>query len=136
MLELNIKSFEKQIQENKMKHFETFNFILNKCHQKMRLALEKGLPGVYFEIPEFIIGKPVYRLEDCLQFIIFTLTNNGFMIKYYFPKIIYISWKSVINNDIPQPPPKQIVLENNVKPNNNFTKSVKQNKNSKFVLDV
>ena len=46
----------------------------------------------FFEVPEFVIGYPLYNINECVNYIHDKLTSNGFLVKYYFPNILYISW--------------------------------------------
>lgn len=136
MLDLNIKKFEQQLQEKQSKHNDTFEHILHKCRCKMELGLSKGHGGIYFEVPEFLIGKPVYKLNDCIKFIIISLSNRGFSIKYFFPRVLYVSWENIRAQSKPLLPlisPPDTLGSNG---NSNFTKLVNKNKNNKLTLDV
>jgi hypothetical protein len=46
----------------------------------------------FFEFPYFIIGYPLYDLNKCIEYVKTSLTSNGFLVNYYFPNYIYISW--------------------------------------------
>lgn len=134
MLSANIKTFEDKLKRKHEKQCETFVFILDKCIKKMNMALDKGFGSVYFEVPEFIIGKPVYDLKDCIKFILLNLKHKGFEMKYFFPRVIEISWNNNIkkedniNTKLTLPPPPQN--------ESMFSKMAKQNKNKKLVLEV
>jgi hypothetical protein len=102
----------------------------------MELGLSKNLGGIYFEVPEFIIGKPVYKLNDCIKFIIISLSNRGFSIKYFFPRVLYVSWENIRTQSKPLlpliSPPERLGSSSN----SNFTKLVNKNKNNKLTMDV
>ena len=46
----------------------------------------------FFVIPEFIVGVPTYDIASCTAFIIDKLKDNGFIIKYTYPNLLFISW--------------------------------------------
>ena len=45
-----------------------------------------------YDIPEFLIGYPVYDMNDCVSYLHQELVSRGFNITYIFPKIFVISW--------------------------------------------
>lgn len=124
------------MQEKRQKHIETFNEILVKCSSKMKLALDKDLTGVYFEVPEFIIGKPVYRLNDCIEYLNNTLAARGFNVTYCFPRVLYVSWLTAPSQMLPAPTPAPKPAHPHRAKENEFMKRSKPNKNSKLVLEM
>ena len=121
----------------------------------MNLALKQRKTEILFEVPEFIIGRPVYKLNDCIEFVQKQLVNKGFKVRYFFPRVLYISWDvpslpalpppdttSSSSPSPPQPgkkkpaPPARIKQDPKPKKSNIFQKTAKQNKNAKLVLDV
>jgi hypothetical protein len=73
----------------------TYNVILKKCHEKIKKIAEQGGMNIFFEIPYIMIGYPLYRIDDCVEYIIKTLKKNGLLVQIL-PKpnnnTIYISW--------------------------------------------
>jgi hypothetical protein len=51
--------------------------------------------NIFYEIPYYIYGKPLYKIEDCIKYVVESLRNNGFFIQIL-PEpntnMIYISW--------------------------------------------
>lgn len=142
----NINDFKEHLIEKNVKQCETFKIIMNKCFTKMKLALEKGYYGIYYEVPEFIIGRPVYKLEDCVKYVLYGLKLKGFCLKYYHPHVIYISWDNIQSSSeneqqklkyeepiVSKDKEEKTVV---VKEKTKFNKNTKQNKNSKLVLNV
>jgi hypothetical protein len=59
------------------------------------------------EVPEYVCGFPLYDLNSCIKYLIDSLKVNGFLVKYYFPKVLYISWDfEEIKNENKPPPPQ------------------------------
>ena len=76
----------------------TFNEIINKCHNKIKKVAEQGGLTTFYEIPFFIIGKPLYNMEECITYIINAIIKNGFFVRLLQGEniknnnILYISW--------------------------------------------
>lgn len=147
--DMNIQHFKKTLENQRRQHHQTFTYVLEKCSAQMKMALEKGLTLVKFDVPEFIIGKPLYQLNDCIQFVQYHLKKNGFAVEYRFPNTLYVCW------DVPLKLEKCLEYEPDVtntvttkknfnkrarpkkQEDNIFIKLAKPNKNNnKLVLDV
>lgn len=74
----------------------TFNIILSKCHEKIKKIAEQGGMILFYEIPYFTIGYPLYNIEECVEYVSNALTKNGLLVQIL-PRpnnnTIYISWK-------------------------------------------
>lgn len=74
----------------------TFNVILEKCHTKIKKIAEQGGMNLFYEIPHFLLGYPLYDIKDCIEYMIESLRTSGFLVQTL-PKpnnyTIYISWK-------------------------------------------
>lgn len=71
---------------------KTFEKILQKIEKKVLLASSADFYMTYYQVPEFIIGLPVYKLDECIDYLIKRLKTNGFTIEKYEPNILIISW--------------------------------------------
>jgi hypothetical protein len=89
---LNIYDLYRDINEKKDKKNVSYNQVLYKIHDKIKRAAEKEKYKFVYEIPEVVFGLPSYDLNMCIAYIMKQLRSNGFLVKYYFPKILYISW--------------------------------------------
>lgn len=89
---LNIYDLYRDINEKKDKKNVSYNQVLYKIHDKIKRAAEKERYKFVYEIPEVVFGLPSYDLNMCIAYIMKQLRSNGFLVKYYFPKILYISW--------------------------------------------
>lgn len=72
-----------------------FDEIITKCHNKIKFTAKNGGYCIFFEIPYFIIGKPLYNIQECTNYIINSLKKNGLFVSLLAPpnnNIIYISW--------------------------------------------
>ena len=92
MKRLNILELHRTINEKNMRKTETYEKVLESCHRKITLGSQTRQLRCMFEVPEYIPGYPIFDLNSCIKFVMATLKASGFLVKYYFPKILYISW--------------------------------------------
>ena len=77
-------------QNNQLKIFEK---ILDKCYKRINLVADKSNEiSCFFLLPEFVFGIPLYDAQNCAKYIIKKLINEGFMVVYTHPNLLYISW--------------------------------------------
>lgn len=73
-----------------------FDEIILKSHKKIKEIAHQGGLSTFFEIPYVIIGKPLYKIRECIEYVVNALKKNGLLINVL-PSpnnnIIYISWK-------------------------------------------
>ena len=142
---LNIYDLYRNINEKKEKKNISYNEVLYKIHDKIKRTSEKERYKLVYEIPEVVFGLPSYDLNMCIAYIMKQLRSNGFLVKYYFPKILYISWdpreirdykkqKNNIKNSFKQLTDKKSKIDNQVyDPRNYYTP--KQNKHGNSNID-
>jgi hypothetical protein len=49
---------------------------------------------VWFTVPEYIFGEPVYDKGDCTGYLVAKLEDNGFHVKYVHPNTLFVSWQN------------------------------------------
>lgn len=101
MKRLNILELNRSITEKKNLSIEVYEKIVSKCHRRIESTTENLKTNCFFQIPEFVIGYPLYDLSKCIEYTVDELKKNGFLVKYYFPKTIYVSWdlKEISNSN-------------------------------------
>lgn len=75
--------------------YNTFDKIIEQCHLKIRKTAIVGGMNVFFEIPYFVFGAPLYKIGECITYIVNALRNNGLFVQilpHPNNNIIYISW--------------------------------------------
>lgn len=106
MKSLNILELHRTINEKKSLKNEVFEKLLSRCHRRIEMMAENQKVKCFFEVPEFVVGYPLYDVTKCIEYMLDALKKNGFLVKYYFPKILYISWDlDEIANKPPEPKP-------------------------------
>ena len=105
---------------------ELYDSILKKCHS--RILYNSGLQRTYcfYQIPEFVIGTPLYDISELRNYIMNSLKTNGFKILYIKPNWLFIYWevkgaKSLTKNtDITKKIDTQYKSTDTYKPSGNF----------------
>lgn len=85
--------YEKKHHDDLMK-LEIFNKILNRVHTRIKYISRQKMNDqvCWYVIPEVMIGVPKYNQSDCIAYIFDKLQTNGFVVRYYHPNMLFISW--------------------------------------------
>jgi hypothetical protein len=87
------RELNNMIDRKKKEKHATFNTLLEQCVAKIKKYAGQQQYRCLYEIPEFILGSPPYQLNDALEYLMDKLKNQcGLFIRYFFPKLLYISW--------------------------------------------
>lgn len=89
---LNILDLHRNITQKQMKRIECFDKVLEMCHKRILGLSDNKKKRFFYEVPDFVLGYPLYDINDCITHVLDCLKSNGFLAIYYFPKYIYISW--------------------------------------------
>lgn len=81
------------------KRARIFQKILDRCLQHVKLAAEHNKTEQVYRVPVFLLGKPLYKLEACLCYLIVNLKKKGYQVNYYLPNVLHISWKNGLTFD-------------------------------------
>jgi len=75
--------------------YTTFDKIIETCHVKIKNTATIGGMNIFYEIPYYVYGKPLYKIKDCIDYVVDSLRKNGLCVQIL-PEpnlnIIYISW--------------------------------------------
>lgn len=137
MLTLNAKDIVAAQAKKTTRRHESFKKILEQCNKQIKksVEIERNITFTFFEVPEFLIGYPLFDLNECIEYLLKTLTTSGFAVKYFFPRIIFVSWGSPLP---PPPPPPKKIQNSSLTFNNNNNKKIIQTtkkKSGKFILN-
>ena len=85
-------------QKRDMKQVSIFNKILNRIHHRITITGRgrKNDQHIWFTVPEYIFGEPVYDKAECIAYIIAKLEENRFHIRYLHPNTLFVSWANWI----------------------------------------
>ena len=106
MSSLNIDDLYETIDEKNNKRLQKFDGILKQIHTRIKYYSKLERTFCFFQIPEFIIGVPLYNVIDLRNYIINSLKRNGFHIVYIDPNWLYISWSKEDRGKVEKKPVK------------------------------
>jgi hypothetical protein len=92
---VNIDELFENKQKKDLKQLSIFNKILNRIHKKITLTSRNrkiGETHIWFIVPEYIFGEPIYDKGDCIAYLVLKLQDNGFLVKYMHPNTLFVSW--------------------------------------------
>ena len=79
--------------QKNIKRLENFDDILRRIHNRIKYNARLEKTYCFFQIPEFIIGVPLYNINDLKKYIINALEKDGFKLMYLDPNWLFISWE-------------------------------------------
>ena len=103
---LNLDELYEKKQQHDLNTIAIYNRILNRIHSRIKVVSRQNVTNqsCWFIIPEMIIGVPRYDHGACTAYIIDKLRENGFILRYTHPNLLFISWKhwipSYVRNEI------------------------------------
>ena len=83
--------FETSNKKNLMR-LEIYDDVLVKCHKRIKYNSTLERTYCFYQIPEFIIGVPLYKVEEMRIYIINGLKKDGLQVMYIDPNWLFISW--------------------------------------------
>ena len=92
MSQLNITELYNTINEKTLKRMGVYDSILQKCHHRIKYNSRLEKTYCFYQIPTFIIGTPIYDVNDMKSYIKNSLLKNGFKIMCIEPNWLFISW--------------------------------------------
>jgi hypothetical protein len=91
---INIDELYEKKQQRELKQLSIFNKLLNRIHKRITFTARNKANDkhIWFIVPEYIFGEPVYDQGDCIAYLVNKLEDNGFHVKYVHPNALFISW--------------------------------------------
>lgn len=104
---LNIDELYEKRHRRDLKQISIFNKILARIHKRIQhTARNKNCNDthIWFNVPEYLVGEPVYDKGECMGYLVSQLENNGFHVKYVHPNTMFVSWHnwvpSYVRNEV------------------------------------
>lgn len=99
-VKLNLDELYERKQQHDLNTLSTYNKILSRIHNKIKVLSRQHINDqhCWYTIPEMIIGVPRYDHGGCTAYIIDKLRDNGFVVHYTHPNLLFISWKNWVPN--------------------------------------
>jgi len=91
---INIDELYDKKQKRDLKQLSIFNRILDRIHKRIRHTSRNKFTCdfIWFNVPEYMIGEPIYDKAECIGYLVSNLEENGFYVKYVHPNTLFISW--------------------------------------------
>lgn len=92
---INIDDLYDKRQKRDLKQLSIFNKILKRIHKRINhTAKSKNIQenSIWFAVPEYLVGEPIYDKGDCIGYVVSQLEKNGFFVKYVHPNTLFVSW--------------------------------------------
>jgi hypothetical protein len=95
---MNIDELFEKKQQRDLKERCIYNKILNRVHTRIKFTSrsKRNETHVWFQVPEYIFGEPVYKQGDCVGYLVAKLEENGFYVRYIHPGTLFVTWKNWI----------------------------------------
>jgi hypothetical protein len=103
---INIDELFEKKQIRDAKQLSIFNKILNRIHLRIKHTSKTKNTDkhIWFTVPEYIFGEPIYDQGDCLGYVVAKLEENGFLVRYIHPNTLFVSWgnwiPSYVRNEV------------------------------------
>ena len=107
MSSLSINSLYETMYEKNIKRYQKFDDILKRLHNRIKYHAKNEKTFCFFQIPEFIIGVPLYNINDLKEYLIQSLQKDGFEYMYIEPNWLFVTWELKKNRKIPSPKSKK-----------------------------
>ena len=106
MSQIDMKELYSTINAKTLRRMELYDSILKKCHSRILYNSNLQRTYCFYQIPEFVIGVPLYDVIELRQYIMNSLKTNGFDLLYVEPNWLFIYWnikgaKSLTKNNNP-----------------------------------
>jgi len=91
---INLDVLYEKKQARDLKQLSIFNKILNRIHTRIEITgkNKRNERHIWFNVPEYIFGEPLYDKNDCIAYLVIKLEENGFLVKYLHPNTLFVSW--------------------------------------------
>ena len=103
--QIDIDSLYEKRHRRDLKQVAIFNKILNRIHKRVTLtARNKAITEqhIWFVVPEYIFGEPVYDKADCIAYLVAKLESSKFHIRYVHPNTLFVSWSHFVPSYVRQ----------------------------------
>ena len=95
-LKINLDELYDKKKRRDLRQVSIFNKILNRIHKRIKVTGRNKSTDqhIWFTIPEYIFGEPVYDKADCIAYVVAKLESNKFHIRYIHPNTLFVSWSN------------------------------------------
>lgn len=86
-----IDSLHKEKSSKEKSKYDILNIVLNKCIEKIIYTnRHTNKTYVIFEVPQILIGHPMYEMNSCIIFLMQQFIKKGYIVEFIEPFYLYI----------------------------------------------
>ena len=89
--EFDINKLHVHQERRNLEKIKLYDIILKRAYNRIETVAVHGHQCL-FNVPEFLLGMPLYDAFQCSGYILQKLKKNGFKVCYYHPNVIHINW--------------------------------------------
>jgi len=97
MSSLNIDALFEEADKKYLNRLKLFDDILVQIHNRIKYHSKNKWFFCTYSLPEFLIGKPLYKIVELRKYIIDSLKRDKFDVMYVHPNFLFISWEKKKN---------------------------------------
>ena len=90
--QLDMNSLFETTNHKTLRRLETYDKILQQCHCRITYYSKFEKTTCFFAVPEFLIGVPLFDVQELRKYMMNSLEKNGFDIMYLHPNWLMIDW--------------------------------------------
>lgn len=92
--QINMDELYEKKHASDLNKLSIYKKLLSRVHVRIRTVSNQKKDNTFcwFVVPEIIIGVPRYDQGSCIAFLMDKLQENGFMVRYTHPNLLFISW--------------------------------------------
>tara|TARA_B100000035_G_scaffold314676_2_gene331760 strand:- start:234 stop:836 length:603 start_codon:yes stop_codon:yes gene_type:complete len=92
---INLDDLYDKKKEDDLTKLAIYKKMLSRIHVRIKTCSrqKKNNQFCWFVVPEVILGCPKYDQASCIAYVIEQLRENGFIVTYTHPNMLFISWK-------------------------------------------
>ena len=89
---LDVVQVYRALADRRRRRRETYACILRTCEKHIQTVAARDGMRCVFAVPEFRVGLPTFDINECTRFVRTELEKAGFVVRYFFPNLLHISW--------------------------------------------
>ena len=71
---------------------DVLNAIMGKIHHQIDTVAGRNETRCIYQIPVYLLGMPLYNVQQCSKYVIQCLQREGFAVQYVHPHTLVIDW--------------------------------------------
>jgi len=98
---LQAKDLQKQSEAQKAARMRAMRPVLHNLFNSIKVHAQQNPDSPYFafDVPSFVFGYPLYNHQEAVEYIVETLTEQGFQVWKTPPAVLFISWMKSVKKE-------------------------------------